>query len=68
VSCVPPVVPGDIDVALLVVAPAVEHRMVRTPVTTTQVAPTILEALGIPPGRLRAVREEHTEPLPQLDD
>jgi hypothetical protein len=60
--------PGDIDVALLVVAPAVEHRIVRTPVTTTQVAPTILEALGIPPDRLRAVREEHTEPLPQLDD
>ena len=35
-----------------------------TPVTNTQVAPTILEALGLNPGALQAVVLEGTAPLP----
>jgi len=33
---------------------------------TKQVAPTVLEALRIPPWPLDAVRAEHTEPLPSV--
>jgi hypothetical protein len=33
-------------------------------VETTQIAPTILELLGLPPGALRAVQLEHTPVLP----
>ncbi|HZP61674.1 MAG TPA: sulfatase-like hydrolase/transferase, partial [Opitutaceae bacterium] len=36
---------------------------VTTPVETTQVAPTILELLGLNPHELEAVRLEHTQPL-----
>jgi hypothetical protein len=35
-------------------------------VTTTQVAPTILIALGLDPKALKAVREEHASTLPGL--
>ena len=35
-------------------------------VETTQIAPTVLEALGLPARELKAVRLEHTEPLPGL--
>jgi hypothetical protein len=59
--------PGDIDVALLVVGPGAPAGTVATPVTTTQVAPTILRALGIDPGHLDAVRREGTRPLPTKD-
>jgi hypothetical protein len=34
---------------------------------TTQVAPTILEVLGLPGHRLEDVRKEETEVLPGLD-
>lgn len=36
------------------------------PVQTTQIAPTILEALGLVPERLQAVRIEGTWALPDL--
>ena len=38
--------------------------MVKTPVTTAQVAPTILRALDIDPNSLNSVRVEHTRVLP----
>jgi type I phosphodiesterase/nucleotide pyrophosphatase len=58
--------PGDVDVALLVSAPGLKPRTVDAPVATTQVAPTILEALGLEPEELQAVRAEHVAPLPHL--
>jgi hypothetical protein len=58
--------PGDTDVALLVAAPWTKGRTVNAPVTTTQVAPTILRVLGIRTRELDAVRLEHTRPLPHL--
>jgi len=36
---------------------------VTTPVATTQIAPTILQLLGLNPHELQAVRLEHTQPL-----
>jgi len=39
---------------------------VKTPVATSQVAPTILQSLGIDPGSLKAVRVERTPVLPGL--
>jgi hypothetical protein len=39
-------------------------RTAREPVETTQVAPTILQLLGIRPDALQAVQIEHTRPLP----
>jgi hypothetical protein len=34
-----------------------------TPVETTQIAPTILQLLGLDPNALRAVQQEHTPVL-----
>lgn len=59
--------PGDTEVALLVAGGRVEHGLVDDPVTTTQVAPTILEALGLSGSKLEAVRMEKTRILPGLD-
>jgi len=56
----------DTQAALMVSWPAVRARTVSDPVSTTQVAPTILEALGLDPRALEAVRKEHTQPLPHL--
>jgi hypothetical protein len=58
--------PGDVDVALLVAAPGLKARAVSEPVTTMQVAPTILEALGLDGDELQAVRREHVTSLPHL--
>jgi arylsulfatase A-like enzyme len=58
--------PGDTGVALLVAAPWARARIVHGAVSTTQVAPTILRALGLAPRELQAVRLEHTRPLPYL--
>ena len=57
---------GDTDVGLIVSNPRMPVRTVKTPVLTSQVAPTILEALGLEPDALRAVRIEHTAVLPGL--
>jgi hypothetical protein len=43
-------------------------RILQTPVVTSQVAPTILEALGLEPNALQAVRREGTLPLPGWAD
>ncbi|HEY4350351.1 MAG TPA: alkaline phosphatase family protein [Paraburkholderia sp.] len=56
----------DVHVALLVSNPrlAGADRQVTWPVSTTQVAPTILAALGLRPELLQAVAQEGTAPLP----
>ena len=40
--------------------------MVKTPVATSQVAATILEALGLNPQTLKSVKVEKTDVLPGL--
>jgi hypothetical protein len=60
--------PGDTEVALLVSGEELDARVVDTRVSTTQVAPTILKALGLAPSKLDAVRREGTTTLPGLDD
>lgn len=56
----------DTAVALLLANPhlAEAGRQVTYPVSTTQVAPTILAALGLPPAALQAVAQEGTAVLP----
>jgi hypothetical protein len=56
----------DVHVALLISNPrlAGTDRQVTWPVSTTQVAPTILTALGLQPDLLQAVAQEGTAPLP----
>ena len=60
--------PQDRDVALVVIgAPlALGHwkHVVGAPVETTQIAPTILQLLGLDPQALQAVQSEHTKALP----
>jgi hypothetical protein len=56
----------DTHVALLLSSPGLSSRMIRTPVQTTQVAPTILQVLGIDTETLQAVRQEKTSVLPGL--
>ncbi len=57
---------GDTNVGLIVSNPALHARVVKTPVATSQVAPSILRALGINPSDLQAVRQEGTDLLPFL--
>jgi hypothetical protein len=57
---------GDTNVGLIVSNPELHSRLVKTPVATSQVAPSILRALGINPSDLKAVRQEGTEVLPFL--
>lgn len=56
----------DTHVALLVVAPRHRRggRSVDAPVSTRQVAPSILQALRLDPRALQAVRAEDTQALP----
>jgi len=56
----------DTHVALLISNPRLRPRTLEAPVRTTQVAPTILEALDLNPRALEAVRKEGTKPLPGL--
>jgi arylsulfatase A-like enzyme len=55
---------GDTNVGLIVSNPSLDARQVKTPVATSQVAATILQALGIDSARLDAVRKEQTGVLP----
>jgi len=59
---------ADTNVGLIVSNPAIHHHTVKTPVSTSQVAPTILEMLGIDPDALKSVRVEHTQVLPDLSE
>jgi arylsulfatase A-like enzyme len=55
----------DRDVALVVSGAGVHHGLVESsPVQTTQIAPTILDLLGLNPNALQAVRADHTRKLP----
>ena len=57
---------GDTNVGLIVSNPELHARTLKTPVATSQVAPTILPALGLDPDALKSVRLEGTEILPGL--
>ena len=60
--------PDDRHVALLVSNPSIKAAQVDEAVSTTQVAPSILEALGLKPESLQAVEKEKTAVLPKLAD
>jgi Type I phosphodiesterase / nucleotide pyrophosphatase len=55
---------GDTNVGLIVSNPGLRHRVVKTPVLTSQVAATILKSLDIDPNELQAVRKEGIQVLP----
>jgi len=59
---------GDTNVGLIVSNPAIEPQVVKSPVATSQVAPSILRALGLETGALDAVQKEGTVVLPFLFD
>ncbi len=56
--------PDDRNVMLLVSGPNIAPATINSQVQTIQVAPTILQVLGINPGLLQAVQQEGTLPLP----
>ena len=58
--------PDDRHVALLLSMPGLRAAKVDSPVGLTQVAPTILQALGVSPQALQSVRAEQTLVLPGL--
>jgi hypothetical protein len=56
----------DRSVSILLSSPLLKPGTIATPVMTTQVAPTILKALGMDPAKLQAVAAEGTTVLPNL--
>jgi hypothetical protein len=56
----------DTNVMMLVSNPGLSPKTVTTPVQTAEIAPTILEALGLDPNQLQAVQKEGTPVLPGL--
>jgi len=59
--------PADREVPILVYAPgSVHHASSAQWVETTQVAPTVLQLLGLDPRSLQAVQQEGTQVLPGL--
>ncbi len=56
----------DTNVPLLVSSAGAGGRLIRTPVLTSQIAPTILVAFGLDPQALKSVQIEHTAVLPGL--
>ncbi len=56
----------DTNVVLLLSNPSFQPQTVRAAVGTAQVAPTILQALGMDPSALDAVRSEGTPVLPAV--
>jgi hypothetical protein len=56
----------DTNEMILVSNPGLEAQTVTSFVETTQVAPTILQALSLDPGSLDAVQKEGTPVLPGL--
>jgi hypothetical protein len=58
----------DTHVGLLVAANFLDRAEVKDLVHTTQIAPSILRALGLDPRALESVRQEGTRVLPELFD
>jgi predicted AlkP superfamily pyrophosphatase or phosphodiesterase len=56
----------DRNVPLLVFNPRFSPAEIKVPIQTSQIAPTILRALGLNPNSLDAVRRENTPLLPGL--
>ena len=56
----------DVNVALLVAAPQLAPLTLQLPVETTQIAPSILQALSLDPNALQAVEVQRTQVLPRL--
>lgn len=56
----------DTNVMMLLSNRSFERRTVTTPVITAQIAPTILEALGLDPDALQAVQMQGTQVLPGI--
>ena len=56
----------DVVVPLIVSFNGADGRVIRSPVYTSQVAPTVLAALGLDPNALKSVQIEHTAVLPGL--
>jgi predicted AlkP superfamily pyrophosphatase or phosphodiesterase len=54
----------DTHVPLLVALPSFAKVEVKSPVRTAQIAPTVLQLLGLDPKALQAVKKEMTQPLP----
>jgi hypothetical protein len=55
----------DRNVPIVISGPGIAPGgFITAPVETTQIAPTILQLLGLSPSDLAAVRDEHTAPLP----
>ena len=59
---------GDTNVGLIVSGPHLHGHVLKTPVLSSQVAPTILHALGLDPNALKSVRTELTPVLPGLEE
>ena len=57
----------DTNVMMLLSNPSFSSATITSPVETSQIAPTILVALGLDPDKLDAVRIEGTQVLPGLD-
>jgi hypothetical protein len=57
---------ADTNVGLIVSNPAFKSTVLKTPVSTSQVAPSILHELGINPNALKSVQIEKTQVLPAL--
>jgi hypothetical protein len=56
--------PADRDVPIVVSGAGIEGGVNGSAVETRQIAPTILELLGLNPHSLKAVQIEHTQVLP----
>jgi hypothetical protein len=56
----------DTNVMMLVANPSLKAQTVSNITTTTQVAPTIVQALGLSPNLLDAVHQEGTTVLPEV--
>jgi hypothetical protein len=56
----------DTNVMILVSNPSFAPTTVTTPVQTAQVAPTVLQALGLNPSSLQGVQQQGTQVLPGL--
>ena len=54
----------DANVPILLSNPTLSPNVIKSPVQTTQIAPTILKTLGLDPQALQAVRQELTPLLP----